>query len=99
PPARASASACRAPGGRRTRRAPAQRGVQGRDGAAWLTQCQYKKADILSIKQRTAAPAHAGEDGESVVRIKQVQSCVAETVGTRHHGRTTLVYAGDTSWK
>ena len=40
-----------------------------------------------------------GEDGESVVRIKKVQSYVAETVGMGHHGRTTLVYAGDTSWK
>jgi hypothetical protein len=41
----------------------------------------------------------AGEDGESVIRIKKVQSYVAETVGMGHHGRTTLVYAGDTSWK
>ena len=53
----------------------------------------------MSINKADRTISAAGEDGESIVRIKKVQSYVAETVGMGHHGRTTLVYAGDTSWK
>jgi len=54
------------------------------------TECSTRRGAVARCRR---------EDGRSRARIRKVQSCAAETVGMGHHGRTTLVYAGDISWK
>ena len=53
-------------------------------------ECSTRRANVARCRR---------EDGQSRIRIRKVQSCVAETVGMGHHGRTALVYAGNISWK
>jgi len=59
---------------------------------------RHRSDDRVFHEPRCAAKRRR-EDGQSRVRIRKVQSCVAETVGMGHHGRTALVYAGNISWK